>query len=140
MTSLDTCTKANTKRFTLAGIRVLGKVVSVYDGDTFTVAFNTFGLGFFLHNVRIIGIDAPEIKGKSVEEKTAAISARDYLRSIIDGHIVDLEIIGEDKYGRLLGIVTRHSDGLDIGQNMLDTCFVSKYDGGTRKPFAPADD
>lgn len=139
MTSLDACTKSNTKRFTLAGVQTLGKVVNVYDGDTFTVAFDTLGLGFFLHNVRVLGIDAPEIKGKTPEEKAAAVAARDYLRGLIDGQIISLEITGEDKYGRLLGKVARHSDNLDISSAMLDSKHAVPYDGGTRKPFAPGD-
>lgn len=139
MTTLDACTKGNTKRFTLAGIRTLGKVVSVYDGDTFTVAFDTLDIGFFLHNVRILGIDAPEIKGKTIEEKTAAAAARDYLRGLIDGQIIDLEISGEDKYGRLLGRVARHSDKLDVSRAMLDSKHAAPYDGGTRKPFIAND-
>lgn len=140
MTSLTACTKTNTKRFTFAGTRALGKVVNVYDGDTITVAFDTFGLGFFLHSVRVLGIDSPEIKGKTSEEKVAAVAARDYLRDIIDGQLIDLEIAGEDKYGRLLGHVVRHSDGLDVATHMVDTLHAVKYDGGTRKSFAPAEE
>jgi micrococcal nuclease len=139
MATLDTCTKDNTKRFTLAGVRTLGKVVSVYDGDTFTVAFDTLGIGFFLHQVRILGIDAPEIRGKTIEEKAAAAAARDYLRGLIDGRIIDLEIMDEDKYGRLLGRAARHSDGLDISSAMLNSKLVVTYDGGTRKPFIAND-
>lgn len=140
VSSLDACTKTNTPRFSFAGLRTSAKVVSVYDGDTITVAFDTMGLGFFLHNVRIAGIDSPEIKGKTAEEKAAAAASRDHLRTLIDGRLVDLEIIMTDKYGRLLANVTRTSDGLNISQNMLDSKHAAAYDGSTRKPFSTAAD
>lgn len=139
ITRLDSCTKSNTPRFSLAGVRTVAKVVSVYDGDTITVAFDTLGLGYFLHNVRILGIDTPEIKGKTSEEKAAAIAARDWMRGLVDGQLVDLDIATIDKYGRLLANVMRKSDGLNLSQNMIETRHAVPYDGTARKPFVSDD-
>lgn len=137
---LENCTKTNTPRFSLAGLKTTAKVVSIYDGDTITAAFDTCGLGFFLHNIRILDIDSPEIKAKTQQEKTAAMESRDYLRSLIDGQLVDLQITMSDKYGRLLAHVKRKSDGLDISRAMLDSKHAVAYDGGARKPYVPNDD
>ena len=51
-----------------------GRVIKVYDGDTITIAsklpFDNSPL--YRLSVRLNGIDAPEIKGKTDDEKTAA--------------------------------------------------------------------
>lgn len=133
--TLDECTKANTPRWNFNGLKAVGKVVSVYDGDTVTVAFNTFGIGFFMHNMRLLGIDAPEIKSISEKEKAAAIKSRDYLRAIVQDRGVSFEVSETDKYGRLL--VTMHCGSIDISAAMLSSGNAKPYSGGTREPYTP---
>jgi endonuclease YncB( thermonuclease family) len=131
--ALDECTKANTPKWNFDGLKAVGKVISVYDGDTVTVAFNTFGLGFFAHNIRLTGIDAPEMRGNTAEEKAAAIKARDYLRSIVDGREVAMSVVTTDKYGRLLASLK--VGDLDISAAMLSSGNAKPYSGGTREPY-----
>jgi micrococcal nuclease len=131
--SLVEATKVNTPKFSFADLKTQAKVISIYDGDTMTAAFDTLGLGIFAHNVRLVGIDTPEIKGVSQTEKDAAARARDYLRTLILDKIVDLEISGSDKYGRLLARV-KYEDR-DISSVMLDAGLAVPYDGGTKKPW-----
>ena len=125
--TLDKCTKANTPRWNFNGLKAVGKVVSVYDGDTVTVAFDTFGLGFFMHNMRLMGIDAPEMKSILLDEKTAALKSRDYLRTIALDREVAFEVSETDKYGRLL--VTMHVGPIDVSAAMLSS--------GNAKPYIP---
>ena len=62
-----------------------GRVIKVYDGDTITIAsklpFDNSPL--YRLSVRLNGIDTPEIKGKTEDEKTAAKQARDALSNLI---------------------------------------------------------
>lgn len=132
--TLDECTAKNTPRWNFDGLKATGKVVSVYDGDTITVAFDTFGLGFFKHNVRLSGIDAPEMKGKTPEEKAAAVKSRDYLRVCCEGKEVTIDVKTTDKYGRLLASV--FAGGLDLSAAMLSSKNAVSYSGGTREPFS----
>lgn len=134
--ALAECTKANTPKWNFDGLQVTAKVLSVYDGDTLTVAFNTFGLGFFQHNIRLSGIDAPEMKGKTVEEKDAAREARDFLRATCLDKEVSIEVESTDKYGRLLATVS--VDGRDLSTMMLEAKHAVPYSGGTREPYIPA--
>ena len=55
-----------------------GKVVKVYDGDTITVAtpLDNTRAPIYHFSVRLRGIDSPEIRGKTPEEKAAALKAR----------------------------------------------------------------
>ena len=126
------CTTSNTPRF-MPDVR-RGKITAVYDGDTLTVAARHGRQGIaYRFNVRLSGIDAPEIRGAaSVNEKRAAIAARDALRAATLGELVTLTVHGFDKYGRLLAAVAHDHEG-DMSQWMLEAGHARPYDGGKRE-------
>jgi endonuclease YncB( thermonuclease family) len=110
-----------------------GKVIKVYDGDTFTLAAklpNTDG-PIYRFTVRLNGIDTPEIKGKTATEKELAKRARDALSSLIMNKIVILKNVETEKYGRLLAEV--YVDDIHINNYMVDNKYAVKYDGGTKE-------
>jgi len=110
-----------------------GKVVKVYDGDTFTLAAklpNTDG-PVYRFTVRLNGIDTPEIKGKTATEKELAKRARDALSSLIMNKIIILKNVETEKYGRLLAEV--YVDDININNYMVDNKYAVKYDGGTKE-------
>lgn len=88
-----------------SGERIAARVVDVYDGDTLTVEFADGER----ERVRLIGIDAPEIRDNPHGQADAVFgpAARDYLRSLVVGKAVDLVlgVKGRDHYGRLLAYV-----------------------------------
>lgn len=85
------------------------RVSSVYDGDTITVT--TLKRRWFKKNkiysykIRIDGIDCPELRGNDEEEKFFAEKAKNFVVKRIDKKVVKLDILGYDKYGRLLAHV-----------------------------------
>ena len=109
-----------------------GKVIKVYDGDTITIASvlpNTIE-PVYRFSVRLNGIDTPEIKGKTPEERELAKHARDALTDKIYGKIIELKNIETEKYGRILAdvyLVNEH-----INQWLIDSNFAVPYDGGTK--------
>jgi micrococcal nuclease len=108
----------------------LGKVVKVYDGDTFTLAFVFNGI---LHRtqVRMLGIDTPEIRGSSEVEKTRAKAARSELQRLILDKMVEVSNTKmEAKWGRLLADVW--VDGVHVNAHMLREGFAVPYDGTTK--------
>lgn len=113
-----------------------GKIVKVYDGDTVTISARiciteTQSTKLFRFNVRLRGIDSPEIRTKNDNERILGIKARDGLRSLIMNQIVILEHVDYDKYGRILAdIVTK--DGINVSDWMLSNDYAVKYDGGTK--------
>jgi micrococcal nuclease len=131
---LKDATVKNTPWFGIKDFTIAAKVVKVYDGDTCTCVFDTYGLGLYKHSVRLVGIDTPEIRGKSPEEKEAAIKVRDFVREKILGQIVNLECQGSDKYGRVLGIITGPS-GEVINDLLVSNGMALKYDGGKKTKF-----
>ncbi len=107
------------------------KVVNVYDGDTITVAAYLKGdPQCYKFKVRLNGIDSPELRGSSTTEKQHAIRARDALKERILNEIIDLNIVGIEKYGRILGDVIYK--GEDINKWMIEKGYAVPYSGGTK--------
>lgn len=110
-----------------------GRVIKVYDGDTITIAsklpYNNSPL--YRLSVRLHGIDAPEIKGNTEDEKNAARIVRDALASLILNKYVTLKNIQNEKYGRILAEV--FIDDICVNEWLLKEKYAIKYDGKTKK-------
>jgi endonuclease YncB( thermonuclease family) len=83
------------------------EVVGVDDGDSFTVLRNQEE-----QRVRLQGIDAPE-RGQAFANR-----ARQHLSGLVYGKMVEIEHLGEDRYGRILARV-RVGD-VDVNLRMVD--------------------
>lgn len=113
-----------------------GRVIKVYDGDTITIAsklpFEDSPL--YRLSVRLNGIDTPEIKGKTEDEKTAAKNARNALAGLVMNKYVSLYNIESEKYGRILADV--YVDSLHVNAWMIQQRYAVSYEGKTKKPPA----
>lgn len=114
-----------------------GKVIKVYDGDTFTIGTALYNQ-YFRFSVRMAGIDCAEMKGSCENEKKIAVLARDQLSDKIMGKTVKLENLKMDKYGRLLAYVyllpiTNPLKKYSVNQWMLDQGYAVPYYGGKKK-------
>jgi endonuclease YncB( thermonuclease family) len=126
----------NTPELVLNGIKTLARVVKVIDGDTITVVIPLFD-SFYKYNIRILGIDAPELHSTNVILKELALKARNRLVELIgDGsdfetnvHLVYLECKEYDKYGRLLcDVYTREKTTL-LSNVLLNEKLAYEYSG-----------
>ena len=111
-----------------------GYVCKVYDADTITVVSKLdfkSGEQFFRFSIRLIGIDAPELRTKNETEKKIAIQGRDELRKIILYKVVTLKTYECDKYGRLLCEV--YYNGIHLNKWLLDEHYAVCYDGGRKE-------
>lgn len=78
-------------------------VTEVYDGDTITVDIDLgFGIKLTDQKIRLFGINAPELKGKT---KTEGIKSRDKLTELVLNKQIKIQTIKDkkEKYGRILG-------------------------------------
>ena len=109
-----------------------GQVIKVYDGDTITIASRMPipESPLYRFSVRLAGIDAPEIKGKSEDEKESALKAREALSNLLLHKVVEIRNVKTEKYGRLLADV--YLNELHINQWLLDQKLAVPYDGGTK--------
>jgi endonuclease YncB( thermonuclease family) len=113
-----------------------GKIIRVYDGDTVTIAarFKIDGVyvpKLFRYNVRLRGIDSPEMKTKNSTEKSLALKSRDALTELIMDRMVRLENVEYDKYGRILANVITEG-GINVSNWMIENGYAVEYDGGTK--------
>ena len=111
-----------------------GQVVKVYDGDTITIASKMpyDNSPMYRFSVRLNGIDTPEIKGKTDDEKSMAIEVRNKLSDLIMNKQVFLKNVSTEKYGRILADVYL-DDTIHINQWLIDNRYAVKYDGGTKR-------
>ena len=115
------------------------RVVSVYDGDTFTAEVFVWPGQVNRVKVRIAGIDAPEIRGKCAREKILARRARETLRRILErAKRVELRNVRLGKYaGRVIADV--YADGISVADEMIRRGLAVRYDGGKRKSVCDSD-
>lgn len=112
-----------------------GYVIKVYDGDTITIAQRLPYLKSPLYrfSVRLAGIDSPEIKGKTDEEKNAAKISQKVLEKLVLNKNITIKNVKTEKYGRLLADV--YLGDIHINRWLLDNNYAIPYVGGTKKPF-----
>lgn len=116
-----------------------GYVIKVYDGDTITIAGRLPypESRLYRFQVRLLGIDSPEIKGKTEKEKEAAHKSQHALEGLILNKTVLLREISTEKYGRILANVYLVTDTGEILVNkwMLAHGYAVPYDGKTKQLF-----
>lgn len=113
------------------------RVIDVYDGDTCTVIALHHGVPTKFR-LRLMEINAPEVRGGTAESKEAGRLAKEFLANLILGKIVDvivvenrkflkkgdrIEFISEGKrthesFGRLLSYI--YVGGKSVSEMMLD--------------------
>lgn len=77
--------------------------------------------------VRLVGLDAPELRGRCEAERQRALAATERLRLLIaDG--VTLSTAGRDKYDRVLAVVL-DARGQDVGQILVREGLAHAYHG-----------
>ena len=70
------------------------KCISVYDGDTFTILFKLPNNNIiYRHNVRLNGLDCPEMRTANLEEKEIAIKAKTEIENLILNNVIQLKNI-----------------------------------------------
>jgi endonuclease YncB( thermonuclease family) len=109
-----------------------GKVIKVYDGDTFTIVTKLYSTEpVYQFQVRINGIDTAEIKGAVDNIKKMSLLAKEKLSNLILNKVVRLENISYDKYGRILSDV--YIDNIHINKWMVENHLALSYDGGHKQ-------
>ncbi|HBJ36534.1 MAG TPA: nuclease [Planctomycetaceae bacterium] len=93
---------------------LLGKVISVADGDTVTVLVNKEQL-----RVRLEGIDAPE------SNQSFGARAKQALSGLVFGKTVTVKKIGTDRFGRTLGVIM--VGDIDANAKMIEDGWAWHY-------------
>ena len=103
-----------------------------YDGDTITVNIpNIHPLLGEKINIRIRGIDTPEIKAKCEIEKFMALDAKVFVENLCQMGKLTLRNISRGKYFRIVADV--YVGDINIGEELIKSGLAVSYDGGTKK-------
>lgn len=107
--------------------------VEVIDGDTFRADALVWP-GHSVHvNIRLRGIDAPEMHARCPAEREAALAAREALVRMLAEERLTLSNIGSAKYyGRVLADVAT-AGGTPVAGALLATGLVRPYRGERRR-------
>lgn len=107
-------------------------VTSIYDADTFRVNIKGYPPIVGQHiPIRVMEIDAPEIRGKCKKEKELARKAKNVTVEILrNAKIIELHNMKRGKYFRILAQVI--VDGKNLGQLLIKSGHARSYSGGAR--------
>lgn len=156
---LSKCTIKDVPEFSLNGIRTIGKVVDVYDGDTCKIILAN-GDVLLRFNCRLKFIDTPEMKPLknkpnrdieiqnamkcrnkliqlttscelTLDDKLTKVQVKQLLNS--NNKVIQVQCHEFDKYGRLL--VELYFNHKTVNNILIEECFAKAYDGGTKDLF-----
>lgn len=110
-----------------------GIVVSVYDGDTFTLAVWNHELQKWTKwPVRVARVDCPELRTKNPSEKQIALKAKTFVEERVLHKRVQLKNVSREKYGRILADVFVSGESKSINELLIQHRLAVPYDGGTK--------
>ena len=116
---------------------IITEITSIYDADTFRVDIDGWPsiVGERIP-VRVLGVDAPEIRGKCDQEKVKARKAKQFtVEHLRNAKVIELRNIQRGKYFRLLADV--YVDNKSLSDLLIKSGHAREYDGGTRQGWCP---
>lgn len=106
-----------------------------YDGDTVTICWLDSRGEKVRIGCRIKGIDTPEIRGSSKEEKVLAYKAKERISKAVVNKFVTIRNEGTEKYGRVLADLET-DEHKSIAEYMMEDPEICKpYVGGTKQKW-----
>lgn len=114
---------------------IAAQVVEVLDGDTLLVNATIWLGQKVVTKVRILGVDAPELKGRCPEETRLANQAKVFVETWLENRDVYLQAVQFGKYaGRVLAVV-KTGTGETLSEAILERGLARPYKGGKRQSW-----
>jgi endonuclease YncB( thermonuclease family) len=147
--------------FSLNGLKTIGKIVDIYDGDTCKIVLiheNTFKK----FSCRLLGIDTPEMKppltkndrdieiinahkcrNRLIQLVTSCdcsvdkIYKKSEIKNLLENNkkIINVHCFDFDKYGRLLVNLYIENDTISVNDILIREKYAKPYDGGKKDIF-----
>lgn len=103
-------------------------VKSIYDGDTIRVDIDLgFGIIFSDQSIRLLGIDAPEVRG---EQRLQGLSSRNFVVERIPvGSSVTVQTIKDhkEKFGRYLATIYYGDEQKNLNEELIHSGMAKPY-------------
>ena len=118
--------------------QVLVDVVGSHDGDTIEVEYASGDRQGSADDVRLIGIDTPEVDHSGDDHDCYALPAWQETRDLLEGKQAWLTFDEEctDQYGRALAYVFAEEDGLFVNSHLVEQGFARACPFGTNTTFS----
>jgi len=119
------------KNHIFQGLELEAYCYNIHDTDTISILFN-YKDEYIKYNIRIDGVDAPELNSKIVNERELCIKGTEYLKNLILNKILKIKIKKTDKYGRLLAdlyTLDLYPNNIFINKDLIDKGFCREYNG-----------
>ncbi len=110
---------------------VVADVVRVIDGDSFVVRAHVWPRHVVQENIRLAGVDVPELRGRCPWERGRARVAKAFVQRMIAGQRVRLYNLRRGKFRYLAELRTAAGD--DMAELLIANGFARLYDGGKRQ-------
>ncbi len=110
----------------------VNEVVSIYDADTFRVNIKNYPavIGERI-SIRVLGVDAAEMRGECEKEKHLAQLAKQFtVKHLRAAKVITLKNVQRGKYFRMLATVDL--DGKDLSTLLINSGHARPYHGGKR--------
>ena len=114
------------------------RVIRVIDGDTLEVEVRIWFGQDVTVNVRVLGVDTPEMKGKCPAEIEAAKKAGMFTWGLAPpGGLVQLHSVKPDKYAGRVDAIVELSNGRDLAAALIAAGLARPYAGDKRQSWCP---
>lgn len=110
-------------------------LVRVVDGDTIDVRARIWLRQEVETKVRLLDIDAPELKGHCASERKRALEAKRFVETLLASGALILRDVRFDKYGGRVVARIETPDGRDLGRALIEAGLGRAYDGHRRQPW-----
>ncbi|WP_342360424.1 thermonuclease family protein [Terrarubrum flagellatum] len=106
-------------------------ITRVIDGDTVEARVAVWLGQDVITRIRLLSVDAPEIRGACGSERDLAVAARNRVHELVAGRRIIVRQVGGDKY---FGRVTANlmADGVNVANALLAEGLARPYGGGRR--------
>lgn len=111
---------------------VIALVTDAYDGDTLSVEAPIWPDIVWAGNVRVRGVDTPEIQGACDSEKRWAVASRNFVMNLLLDETIILADVENDKYGGRVLATVNLVDGRALSDLLIEGNYGRAYDGGER--------
>lgn len=104
-------------------------VTKVYDGDTITVDIDLgFGVVMKGQSIRLLGIDAPELRG---EERQDGLASRSFVADRLPiGSVILMKTVKDrkEKYGRYLATIYYGDNLVNLNEEIIANGYARLYE------------
>lgn len=110
------------------------EVLDVYDGDSFSVLAHMWPKQYVEAQVRVAGIDAPEMRGRCEEEKKLARDAKKLVEKFLKfGEPITIRNVSLDKFGGRVDADVHNAKGESLAGALIRAKLARPYHGGAKR-------